>query len=257
MNKSNLSKFTRSVRASLRKHSPEILTGIGIAGMISTTIMAVRATPKALAIIEQEREERDTDELTKIEVVKSCWKCYIPTVVTGSLSIACLIGANSVHSRRNAALATVYKISEQALAEYKEKVIETIGEKKEKQVRDNIQEGRLEKNPVTKSEVIITGNGDALCYDMLAGRYFKSGMDKIKKAEVMLNKQITRDMYASLNDFYDEIDLPHTNIGYNLGWCLDDGYIDIDFASKIADDGTPCLVIDFSVDPKYGYDKFM
>lgn len=120
MKKSNISKVLSSVRTSMAKHSPEILTGIGIAGMITTTVMAVRATPKALILIEDRKEEIGAEELEVADVVKTTWFCYIPAVITGTLSIACLIGASSVNAKRNAALATAYTLSESALKDYQE-----------------------------------------------------------------------------------------------------------------------------------------
>ena len=108
MNKQNLSKFFKSVKSNVSKHSPEILTGIGIAGMISTTILAVKATPRALDLIAKAEDEKFDNghgsKLTNIEVVKVAWKPYIPATITGTVSIACLIGASSVNARRNAAL---------------------------------------------------------------------------------------------------------------------------------------------------------
>ena len=98
MKKSNISKVLSSVRTSMAKHSPEILTGIGIAGMITTTVMAVRATPKALILIEERKEEIGAEELEVADVVKTTWFCYIPAAITGTLSIACLIGASSVNA---------------------------------------------------------------------------------------------------------------------------------------------------------------
>lgn len=267
MNKSNVSKVFRTIGRAVTKHSPEILVGIGITGMISTTVLAVKATPKALELIEEEKQRQNhelaeeeahqIDRLKPLDVVKVAWKPYIPAVVTGAASVACLIGANSVHSRRNAALATAYKLSETALSEYREKVIETIGDKKEKVVRDKIAKDKIDKKPVTKSEVIITEKGNTLCYDALSGRYFKSDIDLIRKAENELNKRMLQDMYISLNELYDELDLDHTTIGDEIGWNLDDGLIEICFSSQIADDDTPCIVMDYRKPPKYKYSSLV
>lgn len=274
MNKVNLSKIAKSVRTAMKKHSPEILTGIGIAGMVTTVIMAVRATPKALMLIEEEKRHRNCElldeaeksgqdncnqvtRLQSLEVVKTTWKCYIPAAVTGIMSVVCLIGANSVNVRRNAALATAYALSESALKEYQEKVIETIGEKKEKTVRDTIAKDKIDNNPVSNREVIITGKGDTLCFDAISGRYFKSDIDKLKKAENEMNRQMREEMYISLNDFYYEIGLNNIKIGEDLGWYIDDGYIDLNFSSQLADDGTPCLVINYQVSPRYDFRKIM
>jgi hypothetical protein len=253
--KFNLSNIAKSVRTAMKKHSPEILTGIGIAGMITTTMLAVRATPKALILIEEKKNEEGVDELTSVETIKTAWICYVPAAVTGALSVACLIGASSVNARRNAALATAYTLSESALKDYQEKVIEAIGEKKEQSVRDAIAKGRIDRDPVSSREIIITEKGNTLCYDVISGRYFKSDIDKLKKAENELNRKMRDEIYISLNEFYYEIGLNPTSIGYDLGWNIDHGYIDLRFSSQLADEGTPCLVIDYQVAPRYEYSR--
>ena len=257
MGKTNLATITKDIRKFASKRSPEILTGIGIAGMITTTILAVRATPKALKLIEEQKEEESVDELSSFEVVKVAWKPYIPAMVTCIASTACLIGASSVNTKRNAALATAYKLSETALSEYRDKVVETIGEKKERIVRDKVAEERVKKNPVSKNEVIITGNGKTLCFDPISGRYFMCSIETIKKAENTLNKQMLHDIsgYVSLNEFYDELGLDHTSVGNDLGWNTNQ-LIDIDFSSQLNDNGEPSVVLDYLVAPKCDYYNF-
>lgn len=264
-----INELVKTVQSVLAKRSPEILTGIGIAGMITSTVLAVKATPKALSLIEDEKRaqnEHISDDarsnsaqivrLKPIEVVKVTWKCYIPTVLTGIASTACLIGASSVNFKRNAALATAYQLSATALTEYKEKVSEVIGERKERDIRDRIAKDKINNDPVGKHDVIVTGNGDTLCYDAYGGRYFKSSIDKIKKAENELNRVMLKDMYVSLNEFYDELGLKHTKLGDDLGWNLDDGFINIEFSSQLSEDGTPCIVINYTVSPNYNYSSF-
>lgn len=251
--KKEIAKSFLSLKTAIKKHSPEILTGIGIAGMITTTIMAVRATPKALILIEERKEEIGAEKLEAMDMVKTTWACYIPAAITGTLSVACLIGASSVNARRNAALATAYTLSESALKDYQGKVIEMFGEKKNEAVKDAVAKDKVEKNPVVTREVIITEKGNTLCYDAISGRYFKSDIEKIKKAECELNRQMLDDMYVSLNDFYYEIGLDSVKLGDELGWNVDSGYIDLSFSSQLASDGTPCLVIDYSVAPRYDY----
>lgn len=257
MNKSGLKRTIKSVERVLTKYSPGILTGIGITGMIGATFMAVKATPKALYLIETKKEEAEVEELTSVETIKTCWKCYIPAALTTVLSAVCLIGASTVSAKRNAALATAYSISEAALREYQEKVVEVIGEKKEKAVRDAVAKNQIERDPVTKSEVvIIDSNSNTLCYEPLSGRYFKSTIDKIKKAEIKLDRQMIQEMYVSLNDFYWEIGLDGTDLGDKMGWNLSKGYMDLSFSSQLADDGTPCAVIVYGIPPVYDYQNY-
>ena len=256
MNKQTIVNFFKGVGDSISRHSPEILTGIGIAGMVSSTVLAVRATPKAMRLMDEAKEDLKCDELTVKEVIKTTWKCYIPSTLTGAASIACIVGASAVNFKRNAALATAYKLSEEALSIYKEKVIETLGENKEKEIREKVSQEKIDRDPVTSKEVIIAGSGATLCYDTISSRYFTSDMETIRKALNDVNKKLLSQDYVSLNEFYDEIDLDHTKIGDDIGWnTWRDGLIEIDFSSSIAKDGRPCLVLDYTVEPRYDFYK--
>ena len=251
-----ISKIVKNVKRSIVKHSPEILTGMGIAGMIATTVISVKATPKALKMLEDEKEKREK-ELSKTDVVKTAWKCYIPAAITGTASILCIIGASSVNNKRNAALVTAYTLSETALKEYQGKVIETIGEKKEKMIQDDIAKDKLLKNPIGKNEVILTEKGDTLCYDTLSGRYFKSDIDKIKRIQNELNERMLSEMYISLNDFYYELGLSNTKQGDDLGWNIDNGLINIKFSACITENNEPCIVLDYDYAPRYDFGSLM
>ena len=259
--KLNVSKLCKDAKVMVSKRSPEILTGLGIAGMITTTVLAVKATPKALDLIARAEDEKfdngHGDKLTVSEKMKAAWKPYIPAAITGIASISCIIGASSVHAKRNAAIAAAYNLSQTALTEYKEKVVETIGEKKEQAIKDKIAKDKVKKDPVSKSEVIVTGKGNTLCYDAFNSRYFYSDIDQIKRAINELNRIMLNQMYVSLNDFYDELNLKHSGNGDELGWKLDDGFIEVDFSSQLSDDGRPCLVIEYMVAPRYDYSKLM
>ena len=186
-------------------------------------------------------------------MIKTTWMCYVPAALTGTLSIACLIGASSVNVRRNAALATAYTLSESALKDYQEKVIEMFGEKKNEAVKDAIAKDKVEKNPVVTREVIITEKGNTLCYDAVSGRYFKGDIEKIKKAECELNRQMRDEMYISLNDFYYEIGLRNTSIGDDIGWNINEGFIDLYFSSQLDEENVPCVVLNYQVAPRYDY----
>lgn len=255
MNKSDVSKFFRGVGRTVSKHSPEILTGIGIAGMVTSTVLAVKATPKALRICKEVDETHD--EPKKLDYVKATWKCYIPAAITGTLSAACLIGASSVNLKRNAALATAYQISQTALTEYKEKVVETVGEETEKVIREKVAEEKVKNNPIGPNEVIMIGGEDFYCIDSISGRCFKSNEVEIKRVENEINNRLLNYMYVSLNEFYTEIGLSHTAVGDEIGWNIDNGMLEI-FITAVKDEkGRPCLVLDYNVAPKYDYSKLM
>ena len=256
MRKPNINEAFKSLKRSTSKYSPQILTGFGIAGVVTTTVLAIKATPKAVKLVEEEAYERK-EELTPMEVVKVAWKCYIPTAVSMATSIACLICANSVNTKRNAALAAAYKISETAFIEYKDKVVETIGEKKEKTVREKIAEDKVKNNPPTQNTIIMTDNGTELFLEPVSGRYFKSDMEKIRRIENECNKKMLHDIngYMSLNDFYDELGLEHSSIGYELGW---NSYnlLEIDYIPQLLEDDKLCVVLEYTTGPKYDYTDF-
>lgn len=261
MSKINLANLFKEVQTFVTDHSPEILTGLGIGGMITTTVLAVKATPKALTLIKDKQEELypdSTQKLTPAQTIKATWKCYIPAAVTGVTSIACLIGASSVNARRNAALATAYNLSTTALAEYKEKVVETVGEKKEQAIRDKVAEERIKKEPVNNSAIIVSGTGNTRCFDTITKRRFISDIEQIKRIVNELNRRmINGDDYVSLNEFYYELGLTDgCDIGDELGWNVTRGLIEIDFSAQLDTDGVPCIVLDYSVAPKRGYNSY-
>lgn len=258
MNKPNVAKMFKNARIMISKRGPEILTGVGIAGMVTTTVLAVKATPKAVRLIEEKKKAEHLDKLPPVDVVKVTWRCYIPAAVTATMSTACLIGASSVNVRRNAALYSAYKLSETAFSEYKEKVVETIGEKKDKAIKEQIAKDKVEKNPVSKTEIFVTGKGDTLFLDPMSNRYFTSDIEKIRKIINDLNWKMSycNEMYVSLSELYNEIGLDRTKISDSIGWKISDGLIEPIFSAQVSDDGRPCLVLDFTKAPTYGFDEY-
>ena len=251
----DISAILKSATKIMCKHSPEILTGLGIAGMVSATVMAVRATPVAIKRIEETKKEEKKESLTVGETLKATWTCYIPTAIASGVSIACLVGSTRISVKRHSALMAAYALTETTLKEYQEQVIQTIGEKKEKEVRDNIAQTRMGKDPITNHEIIATPRGTTQCYDYYSGRYFMSDIETIKQAMITLNHRMLRDNYVSLNEFYYEIDLEGTQVGNTVGWKVDGGKIDVVLSSKLASDNTPCVVVNYSIPPTYDYDR--
>lgn len=264
MNNFNLGKLAHDLQAFTTKNGPRLLTGIGIAGMITTTILAVKGTPKALRCIDAKKDELELgvdEKLPAKEMVRATWKCYIPAAVTGAVSIACLIGADSEHAKRNAALATAYNLSATALSEYKEKVIETVGEKKEQVIREKVAEDRLKKEPLNQSAVIVTDNGSTRFLDPVSKRRFTSDIEKVKRVVNELNaRMLEGEDHVSLNDFYYELGLEGIAFGDDLGWNVSKdgraGMIRVDFSAHLDDDNKPSIVLEYLVEPKRGYDSY-
>ena len=259
MNKADVIKFVDSTKKTLSKNAPGILIAGAIVSGGVAVYTAITATPKALQRIEKEKAEKHVDKLTPMETVKVAWPYYVPTALSFAFATGCAIGSQSIHAKRNAALAAAYKISETALVEYRDKVIETIGEKKEQTVRDKVAQEQINKNPVVPSEVASTGKGTSLCMNPFTNEYFECDIEVIRRAENRLNKKMLQSICGStsLNEFFIEIGLKpiDDSVGYTLGWNAE-YLIDLDIRPGIAEINgmtKPCLVIGHNNPPKYDY----
>lgn len=256
MDLSLLTKTAQQVGRTLTRNSPTILTALGITGFVSTVIMAVRATPRAIDILEHERafrhEEHGIDYETPINIVDTVeltWQTYLPTVAMGAVSIGCIIGSTSINNQRNVALTSLYSIAESTLKDYQKKVVETIGDKKEQKIRSDIAGDELVNHPVEAKAIIVSGLGDTLCYDQYTGRYFKGDVEQLRKVLNDFNRQLLSDMKISLNDLYSEFGLGPVDSGQDVGWDVDRGLVGIDFSAKLASGNVPCVVLTFTNKP--------
>lgn len=249
-----ITRTTKNLGGLISKNSPHILTGLGCAGVISTAVLAAKASPKALIILREEesyRKKKNFNPMSKTDRLKLTWKCYIPAGVMGVTSIGCIIGANTVNVRRNAALASLYAISESAFREYKNKVVEEIGKSKETKIHDEVVKDHIAKNP-PNNNVIITGSGDVLCYDMLSGRYFMSSYETIRQKFNDLNYELRSEMRLDLNSLYYSLGLPPIELGTMVGFDLEKSQIEPIYSTTLcAETSKPCLVIDVDVYPQF------
>lgn len=242
----------RTILSIVSKQSPKFLLGFGLAGIPMAIASAVKSTVDAVEIVD-ESEKKLKRKLTPSEVVKETWKCYISTAILGIGSIGCILSSNSINSKRYAALASLYSISDTALKEYQNAVVNSLGEKKEKLIRDGIAQDHVNSNPANSNQVVIAGNGDVLCYDMLSGRYFKSNYEAIRKVENDINHSLINSMYVSLNEVYWALGMEGIGFGEEVGWNVDN-LVQFSISSTVEPNtGTPCLALDYVVGPKHDY----
>lgn len=245
----SLFKLRGTVVHILHDNSPVILTAIGVSGTVSTAYLAGKASYEAALVIRDEEAISGTadDRNRRIhERVGLVWKLYIPAGVSGGLTIAAIIAATTVSTRRTAAMAAAYSLSDKALTEYKDKVTEKLGEKKEVAVRDEIAQDRVRSQPPTNNELVMVGQGTVLCYELLTGRYFSSSMEVLKRAENAINAKLLRETYVPLGDFYYAIGVAETSrMSDDMGWDSNK-LMELTFSSVLAEDGQPCLAIDYN-----------
>lgn len=256
----NFSFWLKNLGGVIAKNGPSVLTGIAGLGLFSTAIFAGTGAIKACKIVEQmklddlyERNILISDwEPTKKEVVAATWTCFIPAVVTGAITLACMIGSNTMNLQRNAALAGLYSVTESAFKQYKNKVVDTLGRAKEGELRDKIAEDTIRTHPVSDQGVIITGRGNVRCFDEPSQRRFTSDVEKIKRIQNEINRRLlSGEDFIGLNEFYTELGLKHIQWGYDSGWEVNKGLLDISFSAQLDEDEEPCVVITYEVVGRY------
>ncbi len=242
----------------IRKYSPVALSCVASVGVVVTTVLAVKATPKAMELIKADsRNNHDGDPYayTKKEAIASAWKCYIPAVAFGVSTIACIIGANALNRRQQAALTSAYAFVNNSYKEYKDKLKEIYGEEAHQQIMKELavekaKEIPLEVGTFLGSQTLGFENlkeDERLFYDAIGDRYFTSTITRVLEAEYHLNRNFCLGWVPSLNDFYEFLGLEKTEYGDTVGWTNSNGdYYWIDFFHCHTDiDGTmDCWVIE-------------
>lgn len=253
----NLSKFFRKTERLITDNSPLILTAIGSAGVLTTAYLTHKAALLSERIISEAVSHPDSPYVnrdpSRRELFEICWKLYIPPALSASLSIAAIIGANRVGTRRAAAVAAAYTITERAFDEYKAKVVEKIGEKSETEVRDSIAQDRITASNKENLDldIILAGDGEVLCFDSFSGRFFKSDMESLRRAENNVNQQILHEDSATVSNYYSNVGLESTTISDQMGWNTNKMLV-LHFSGTLKEykgREIPCMVVDFGTVP--------
>lgn len=251
----------------LRKYSPVALSCIASTGVIVTAIAAVKATPRAVELVKEDsRRNHDGDPYayTKKEAIISAWKCYIPAAILGFSTIACILGANALNNRKQAALTSAYALLNQSYKAYKDKLKENYGEEVHNAIVDSIVSEKCKdvciraydwvgcscldfgEDTATYPETVRT------FYDSFSQRYFETTISKVIQAEYHLNRNFMIKGVIPLNDFYEFLGLEKIKGGDAVGWssCNGDIYwIDFNHHKLTLDDGMEIFVVDMIFEP--------
>lgn len=199
------------VRLFIKRNAPTILTCLGAVGVVATAVMAVKETPKALTLLENAKEEKG-EELTKFEKVKVAGPVYIPSVLTGAATIACIFGSNVISKNQQAAIMSAYALLDNSYKEYKKKTDELYGEEAGKQIR-----GEIAKDKYTGDEVSLDDDKE-LFYDFYSGRYFESTKQEVLWAQYETNRSMFVNYSVGVNEYYDLLGLEPLPEYEMLGW---------------------------------------
>ena len=253
------------------KYSPELLIGFGIAGFLTSVILAVRATPKAEELIIEAEDEKE-DTLTMVETVKAAWKPYVPAALTFITATGCVLGAAKIKNDRHAEVVTAYAISQAMVKKYQEKTEELAGEEKAQEINNAVKADMAKSKTVQDSVAKLPPTNIAGVHpfwDPLSNTPFYASIPMLKNAEVELNRRMYTgaEEYTTVNDLYDELNeqgvyppLKHTALSGEYGWTPDTGGIQFDtdsdgipFEQGHWDDGTPCYIMSFKTHRQPAY----
>ena len=257
-----MKKIINKVKFNVVKHSPEILMGLGIAGVITSTVLACRSTLKVQEILDYKEEnmnnikevlaegredytEEDSRKDKTIIMTTTAiriMKLYIPSVIIGAGSIACLLESHNVMRNRNAGLAAALAATTESFKQYRERVTEKYGDEVDKEMRYGIKKEKKEKDGKKTKEEIVVGCDEK----ELSGyaRYFNENninwsddpqfnLMFLRQNQNWANDKLISQGYLYLNDVYEALGFPKSKAGQVVGWVYDpnnnehgDNYVD-------------------------------
>lgn len=247
----------KSSKLFVKRNAPTILTCMGGVGVVATSVMAVKATPKALRLLEEVEKEKG-EELTNLEKVQVAAPAYIPAVLVGVSTIACIFGANMLNKRQQASLMSAYAMISNSYTEYKEKVRELYGGDGEEKVAKEIAKDKYEKTDIQREE------GTVLFYDEFSGRFFNSTMENVQRAQYEINRDLVLRDWATINEFYDYLHIPPVDGGDIIGWSTamnGDMYwqtwVDFSNVKMVDDDGLEYYILRMFQEPMPDFEDYI
>lgn len=246
-------KLLKTAEHFVSKNASTILSFTAVAGVVSTTVLAVKATPRAIDEIREmskRNHDGDPNAYTKQEAIETAWKFYIPTVISGALTVCCVLGANVLNQKQQAMLVSAYGYLDQQYKEYRKKVDDVFGDGSDEKVVEEIVKDKMRSyHPI--------GDETLLFYEENYGKIFERTMLDVMDAKYQFNKLFTTFGYATMNDFYDLLSLDKTKNGDLLGWLQEDicdfynpAWIEFELELVTLDDGMECYIIRPTIPPK-------
>ena len=253
--KEKLMKTYKKVELKAIKHSPEILAGVGVVGVIGSLVMACKATTKLSDVLEESKEQLDKIKevaadpayeekysqddakkdttITYVQTAMKVTKLYAPSVILCASSLGCLLASNNILKKRNAALSAAYMTVDKSFKEYRKRVADRFGEEVEKEIRYNIKAEEITKvdengNEVTETVKVMDGTDDPNSYSDYARFFDESCAAWQNDAEYNLTFLKAQQQYANdllkargrlfLNEVYRMLGIDETKAGQVVGW---------------------------------------
>ena len=253
--KEKLMKTYKKVELKAIKHSPEILAGVGVVGVVGSLVLACKATTKLSDVLEESKEQLDKIKevaadpayeekysqddvkkdttITYVQTAMKVTKLYAPSVILCASSLGCLLASNNILKKRNAALSAAYMTVDKSFKEYRKRVADRFGEEVEKEIRYNIKAEEITKvdedgNEVTETVKVMDGTDDPNSYSDYARFFGESCAAWQNDAEYNLTFLKAQQQYANdllkargrlfLNEVYRMLGIDETKAGQVVGW---------------------------------------
>lgn len=225
--------------------------------MVTTSVMAVKATPKALLLLEEAKKQKG-EKLTNLEKVKVAGPAYIPAALVGVSTIACIFGANALSKHQQASLMSAYAMLDTSYKEYRAKVKDLYGDDADTEVRNDIAKDKYEEADIQRVD------GFDLFYDEFSGRFFKSTLAEVQRAEYEINRDLNLRDWATINEFYDYLKIPHVDAGDIIGWSTPmngemywQTWVDFSNVKMVDDDGLEYYIVRMFQEPMPDFEDFI
>ncbi len=254
-----MSRRTNRFVRNIRKNRSKILKGVGFTGMFVSQILTIPATVKAVRACDKRKEELGVEKLPVKEIIKTSWKCYIPSILITSGSAAGMITGESIDLKNTKLISATCKAAEQTFADYRNETVKQIGEKQSKEIESNVLSAQAEQVKPSESFLIQgSENGGTLFYEPVTGTFFYSTRNKVDKAFNDLSAQMIRENYVDLGDLFDYIGLKKVDACYVLGWnsCKSKTVVPKYYWSGVEETMTPYVIMSYEVYPTTDFDKY-
>ena len=247
------------VQQFVKRNASTILSCVGIAGVVTTAVLAAKESPKVLTLLETEKEKKGED-LTKWEKVKIAAPVYAPAILVGTATIACVFGSNIINKKQQGNLIGAYALLDSSYKEFKKKTNELYGEDAGKHIRSEISKDKY------AGDVTLSDDSKELFFDFYSGRYFESTRENVLWAQYETNRALYVNGCVGLNDYYRALGLEPKPEYEEFGWTcgqIEEMYwhpwIEFDYEETHIDEeteyseGIDYTIIDLPMEPVIGY----
>lgn len=251
-----VSRLAGSSVLTMKSNSPSLLFGVGVAGVVVTTVLACKATLKIEGVLDKAQQdlsnvndidlrgpdydERDAHKdkaYIYVRTTRELVVLYGPAIICGVASIAALTKSHSILNKRNAGLTAAYAAITKELNDYRKRVQSEIGEDRERELYYPLEKCEIEEtDPVTgektKKEISVRGHSTyAKLFDRNSPSWSPApehNMLFLRCQQNVFNQILQVKGHVFLNEVYDSLGMERTTAGAVTGWLKDvgDGYVD-------------------------------